>query len=104
MQKRLLSSQYSSMYCRGIEERVAFWILPRRFRVAGAEFRSLSVELEFKVPISSGIPHSSRRISDTKAAFPDPTNKILPDFGCNKQNFPTFRDPDFFHRPIVTEL
>ena len=83
------------MYCRGIEDRIAFWILPRRFRVAGAEFRSLSVELEFKVPISSGISHFSSCIPDTKAVFPDPTNKIHPDFGFNKQNFPSFRDPNF---------
>ena len=76
----------------------------RGFQIPGAKFRSFSVELEFKIPIFSEIPHSSRGIPDPKAVIPDPTNKILPDFRFHKQTFPSFRDPDFFHRPIVTEL
>ena len=78
-----------------MEDRIVFWILARRFGIAGAEFRSLSVELEFKILMSSGIPHSLSRIPDTRAVFPDPTNKIHPDFGFNKQNFPSFRGPNF---------
>ena len=68
----------------------------RGFQIPGAKFRSFSVELEFKIPIFSEIPHSSSRIPDTKAVIPDPTKKILPDFGFHKKKFPSFRDPNFF--------
>ena len=57
------------------------------------------MELEFKIPMFSEIPHSSRGIPDLKAVIPEPTNKILPDFRLHKQKFPSFRDLNFFSLP-----
>ena len=76
------------MYFKGIENSLRFWIPLRVFQIPGAKFRSLSVELEFKIPIFSEILHSSRGIPDPKAVIPDPRNKILPDFRFHKQKFP----------------
>ena len=79
-----------------MEDRIVFWILARRFGIAGAGSRSLSMELEFWIPIFSGIPHSLSRFPDTKDDIPDSTNKTTPYFGFHKENFPWFRDPNSF--------
>ena len=54
------------------------------FRISGTGFQYLSVELEFWIPIFSGIPDSLNYIPDSKTQ----------DSGFHKQNFPGFRNPD----------
>ena len=63
--------------------------VPRhRFRIAGTELHSLSVELGFWIPIASGIP-------DSLSCIPDSTSKFFSDFGqFHKPNFSGFQNPD----------
>ena len=44
--------------CKGIQDRLGFWIPRRGFRILGAGFQSLSMELGFWIPIVRGIPDS----------------------------------------------
>ena len=63
--------------------------VPRhRFRIAGTELHSLSVELGFWIPIASGIP-------DSLSCIPDSTSKFFSDFGrFHKPNYSGFQNPD----------
>ena len=62
--------------------------VPRHgFRIAGTGFHSLSVELEFWIPIASGIP-------DSLSCIPDSTSTFFSDFGFHAQNFSGFHNQD----------
>ena len=50
--------------CKGIQDSLGFWIPRSGFRIDGAGFQSLSVELW--IPIISGIPDSLSCILDSK--------------------------------------
>ena len=52
--------------CKGIQDSLEFWIPCSGFRIDGAGFQSLSVELGFWIPIVSGIPDSLGCILDFK--------------------------------------
>ena len=69
--------------CKGIQDRLGFWIPRCGFQIPGTGFQSLSVELGFWIPIVSGIPDSVSCIPDSKTR----------DSGFHKQNFPVFRVP-----------
>ena len=66
--------------CKGIQDSLGFWIPHHGFGIPG----SLSVVLEFRIPIVSGIPDSLNCILDSKAQ----------DSGFHKQKFPGFTNPD----------
>ena len=67
-----------------IQDSLRFWIPRRGFRIPGAGFRSLSVELGFWIPIINEITTSLSRIRDCKAQ----------DFGFQGQKFRGFWNPD----------
>ena len=67
--------------CKGIQDRLGFWIPRCGFQIPGTGFQSLSVELGFWIPIVSEIPDSMSCIPDSKTR----------DSGFHKQNFPGFR-------------
>ena len=69
--------------CKGIQDRLGFWIPRCGFQIPGTGVQSLSVELGFWIPIVSGIPDSVSCIPDSKTR----------DSGFHKQNFPGFRVP-----------
>ena len=50
-----------------IQDSLGFWIPRCGFRIPGTGFQFLSVELEFWIPIVSGIPDSLSCIPDSKA-------------------------------------
>ena len=50
-----------------IQDSLGFWISRCGFRIPGTGFQFLSVELEFWIPIVSGIPDSLSCIQDSKA-------------------------------------
>ena len=66
---------------KGIQDSLGFWIPRQGFRIPGTGFQSLSVELEFWIPIVSGfrIPWAVFRIP--KPRIPDYTSKNFPDSG-----------------------
>ena len=57
--------------CKGIQDRLGFWIPRCGFQIPGTGFQSLSVELGFWIPIVSGIP-------DSMNCIPDSISKIFP--------------------------
>ena len=64
--------------CKGIQGSLGFWLPHHGFRIPGIEIPdSLSVVLEFRIPIVSRIPDSLSCILDSKAQ----------DSGFHKQNF-----------------
>ena len=71
--------------CKGIQGSLGFWIPRRGFRIPGAGFQSLSVEVGFWISIVSGISDSLSCISDSKA----PENS-----GFRKHNFLRLRIQD----------
>ena len=58
---------FSSTPYKEIQDSLGFWISRCGFRIPGTEFQFLSVELEFWIPIVSGIPDSLSCIPDSKA-------------------------------------
>ena len=52
--------------CKEIQDSLGFWILRCGFRIPGAGFQYLSVELGFWIPIVSGILESLSCIPDSK--------------------------------------
>ena len=58
---------FSITPCKKIQDSLGFWISRCGFRIPGTEFQFLSVELEFWIPIVSGIPDSLSCIPDSKA-------------------------------------
>ena len=61
------SGSFEFAPCKGIQDSLGFCIVCRGFGIPGTGFQSLSVELGFWIPISSGIPDSLSFIPDSKA-------------------------------------
>ena len=62
-----------------IQDSLGFWIPRCEFRIPGTGFQFLSVELEFWIPIVSGIPDSLSCIPDSKAQDSGFHQKKFPD-------------------------
>ena len=78
--------------CKGIQDRIGFWIPCHGFCIPGNGFYSYSVELGFWIPIVCGIPEFCElysgfqsqgfRIAQAKfSRISDSTNKNFPDLG-----------------------
>ena len=63
-----------------IQESLGFWITRCGFRIPGTEFQSLSVEIEFWIPIVSEIPDSLSCLPESKTQ----------DYRFHQQKFPDF--------------
>ena len=53
--------------CKGIQDCLGSWIPRRGFRIPGTGFRTLSVELGFRIPIVSGILDFLNFVPDSKS-------------------------------------
>ena len=86
--------------CKGIQDRLGFWIPRRGFQIPGTAFQSLVLELGFQSFVGLRVPWVVFRIPWAVFCIPKPRW-----FGFHKQKFPAFRNLDYLvHGAMLYEV